>query len=158
MNIFRFLVLYSIATYVIDVPIRRAIAARRAREYANWIGKPMINIGAGTSESALFGPTLYGDINIDIASKSLHCGPNVVCYGDAENLSQYPDKFFGSLLASHVLEHLENPTRALEEWRRVSDQVFVIVPSWWAPHTWLHPDHKWFVSNNLREFRPLRIK
>jgi hypothetical protein len=37
----------ALATYGVDVPMRRALAARRAREIANRRGLPLLNIGAG---------------------------------------------------------------------------------------------------------------
>jgi ubiquinone/menaquinone biosynthesis C-methylase UbiE len=51
--------------------------------------------------------------------------------GEASDLSQIKDGTYDFLLASHVLEHLANPLRALEEWRRVlapAGAMLVIVP------------------------------
>jgi hypothetical protein len=64
--------IYSAVTYVVDVPVRRAAAAKRARSCANRVGRPLLNIGAGTGSSALFGETLYGDINVDLAGSKQH--------------------------------------------------------------------------------------
>ena len=50
---------------------------------------------------------------------------------DATNLSGVPDARYDFLLASHVLEHIANPFRALREWRRVlvpGGLLLVIVP------------------------------
>jgi SAM-dependent methyltransferase len=38
---------------------------------------------------------------------------------EASNLSKIPDESYDFVLASHVLEHLANPLRGLEEWKRV---------------------------------------
>ena len=50
---------------------------------------------------------------------------------EASDLSQIPDGTYNFVLASHVLEHVANPLRALEEWRRVlcpGGTMLVIVP------------------------------
>jgi ubiquinone/menaquinone biosynthesis C-methylase UbiE len=144
---------YVAGAYVLDVPMRRASAAARARAYANAVGRPLLNIGAGTPSSALFGATLYGDVNVDLAGRRdvAHGTPGVVTYADAEDLSQFRTGAFGAVLASHVLEHLPNPQRALSEWRRVTGYddraLFVDTPSWWAPHTFMHPGHLWYFSD-----------
>ena len=145
--------LYTAAAYIIDVPIRRAHAARRARAYADSKGLPLLNVGAGTSRSALFGTTLYGDVNTDLYGRKdvPHGTPGVVTYADAENLGDFKDGQFGAILASHVLEHLAHPMAALREWVRVTGKdpgaLFIVTPSWWAPHTLLHPGHRWYFAD-----------
>jgi SAM-dependent methyltransferase len=50
---------------------------------------------------------------------------------EASDLTQIPDETYDFVLASHVLEHVANPLRALEEWRRVlvpGGAMLVIVP------------------------------
>lgn len=141
------------ATYVIDVPVRRARAAARARAFADSRGKPLLNVGAGTGKTALFGATLYGDVNVDLAGRRdvPHGTPGVVTYANAEDLSAFADGQFGAVLASHILEHLPNPQKALNEWLRVvggdSNALFIVTPSWWAPHTWLHEGHLWYFPD-----------
>lgn len=144
---------YLAATYVIDVPIRRWHAARSARKYADAQGKPLLNIGAGTNKTAFYGPTLYGDVNCDLSGRKdcPHGTPGEVTYADAQDLSQFRDGEFGAVLASHLLEHLPNPQKALSEWLRVvggdKDALFVITPCPWVPHTWLHPGHLWYATD-----------
>lgn len=141
------LLLGAAATYLLDVPIRRAQAAKAARTYANLRGLPLLNVGAGTGKTALFGSTLYGDVNVDLAGdpRMPHGIPGAVTYADAQDLRDFPDGAFGAVLASHILEHLPDPRRALREWSRVTGgdpaALFVVTPSWWAPHTLLHPGH-----------------
>jgi len=154
-KILKFVGLFAAGAYTIDVLIRPALAAKTARRVADTRGKPLLNVGAGTPKSSLraylFGPTTWGDVNLDLAAEdacripAMAEDPSRVCQGDAHTLP-YGDKEFGALIASHVLEHLDDPLAALAEWERVADEVFVIVPPWWAPHTWLHPGHKWFFA------------
>lgn len=144
---------YVAGSYILDVPLRRGAAAQRARAFADARGLPLLNIGAGTSGSALFGATLYGDVNVDLAGRRdvPHGTPGVVTYADAENLSAFRTGTFGAVLASHVLEHLPHPDIALREWLRVvggdPGALFVVTPSWWAPHTFGHPGHLWYFPD-----------
>lgn len=151
---------YTAATYVQDVVVKPAMIAKVAREHADRVGKPLLNVGAGTPGSSLrvllLGPTLWGDVNIDLAApKRVPHGPDRVSYGDACDLREWADGHFGALIASHVLEHVDRPDVALSEFRRVADRVFVIVPTWWAPHTWLHPGHQWFIEPTLSKAFPI---
>jgi hypothetical protein len=66
-----------------------------------------------------------------------------------------PAKSFGAVLVVGTLERLKRPDRALTEWHRVADKVFVVVPSWWSPHTWLDPRHRWFIDPSLKLAAPL---
>lgn len=146
-------VAYSGMAYLIDVPLRRAIAAAAARKYADSRNLPLLNVGAGTGKTALFGATLYGDVNTDLSGHKdvPHGTPGVVTYADAQDLHDFADGQFGAVLASHVLEHLPDPQRAVSEWLRVSggdhNALFIVTPSWWAPHTWLHPGHLWYFGD-----------
>jgi SAM-dependent methyltransferase len=146
-------------TYVYDVIVIPNSAAKQARAYADSLGKPLLNVGAGTPHSSLrvslLGPTLWGDANIDIAAdKSIPHGPDVVSYADAHVLP-WSDKHFGAVIASHVLEHMDDPLAALKEWDRVADAVYATVPKWWAPHTWTHMGHRWFIDGNTGRAYPL---
>lgn len=142
---------WTAGAYVLDVILLPALVARQARREADARGKPLLNIGAGTSGSSLrsllLGPTLWGDVNLDIAApKDVLPGPNVVSWGDAHRLP-YPDNYFGATVSSHMVEHVDNPQAALCEMQRVTEgTVYAIVPKWWAPHTWFYTDHQWFVS------------
>jgi hypothetical protein len=119
----------------------------------------MLNVGAGTWSSWLAGPLLGGDINCDIsASKIESCGKKKVCYCDATDLSKYPDKYFGSLAALHILEHLDDPDAALREWERVSDKVFIVVPRWWSLLAFTHPGHMWYFSNGDPKSKKYKLR
>jgi hypothetical protein len=43
----------------------------------------------------------------------------------------------------------------MSEWSRVADKVFVIVPSWFSPHTWFDPTHRWVIDPTLKMAAPL---
>lgn len=175
---------YTAGAYTLDVVVRPAVVARRARAAADRRGKPLINVGAGTARSSLrtllLGPTLWGDVNVDLAAhpeeaclvpatveSSWGSSPRGVltrarnarvCRADALALP-YADKEFGALLASHVLEHLDDPLAALAEWERVADEVFVVVPKWWDPAAILHPGHRWlFLGSQRRGMRGIRLR
>lgn len=143
---------FAAAAYAVDVIVRPSIVASDAVAYARSRRKPVINIGAGTEKSSLrtllFGPTLWGDVNLDLAAApGVPCGPRTVCKGDALDLSRWPDKYFGSAIASHVLEHVPDPSKMLREMARVAERVYVIVPPVWAPHALLYWDHQWQVAD-----------
>lgn len=144
---------YTIGTYVLDVVIRPEIIAHRARLAAQRRGKPLLNVGAGTPGSslrvALLGPTSWGDANTDIAARgSWKPGDGLeVRHADVMRLP-FGRKQFGAVIASHVLEHVQDPERALRELHRVADEVFVICPRWWAPHTWFHPGHRFYLRRD----------
>lgn len=66
--------------------------------------------------------------NPDIPSHEI-IAPNVV--SDGHELGRIPDGAFDFVVASHVIEHLHNPLRALLEWRRVlrsQGRVLCVVP------------------------------
>ena len=142
-------VAYSVAAYVEDVVLRPERVAQQAIRYARKRRKPVLNVGAGTPGSslrvALLGPTLWGDVNLDLAAPKRNPGPDHVSFGDIHSIP-YPDKYFGAVVASHVLEHVDDPMGALGELHRVADKVFAITPKWWAPHTWCYTDHQWYVT------------
>ena len=150
--------LFSVGAYVYDVIVRPARAAKKARKISDGMGKPMLNVGAGTDKSSLraklLGSQLVGDVNVDIsASRGTPHGRNRVSFADVQKLP-FKDKEFGVAYSSHVLEHVDDPVRALQELDRVADKVVAVVPKWWAPHTWLYNDHQWYVSEK-GDFVPL---
>lgn len=145
--------LWTAGAYVLDVLVRPAVLAREARKRADALGKPLLNVGAGTPRSSLrtvlFGPTLWGDVNCDIST-----GVDGIELCDIQQLP-YTDKQFGAVIASHVVEHVADPAQALHELERVADHVYAITPLWWAPHTWFHPGHLWY-RDQRGDFRRLR--
>jgi SAM-dependent methyltransferase len=108
-------------------------------------------------------------VNLDLYGRRdlAHGTRGIVTYGDAQDLGEFKTGTFGAVLASHILEHLPRPEAALKEWLRVAgydpNALFVVTPSWWAPHTFLHPGHLNYFSDGAGGTRggrriPLRAK
>ncbi len=122
---------------------------REARKAARARGKHLLNVGC----KGRF--TTQSDVNLDIVPRNV---PRFV-QGDIQDLHIFRDKQFGAVYAAHVLEHVDDPDRALKELRRVSHNVFVITPLPIFPWVWLHPEHKWIMWGTrklCRVPRPLR--
>jgi SAM-dependent methyltransferase len=144
---------YGLTAYTYDVFLRPQDVARRARAAADARGKPLLNVGAGTNRSSarvmVFGDTAWGDVNVDITGTGApqFGQPDHVFYADAHDLP-FPDKTFGAVIASHVLEQCRDPQRAVAEFRRVADEVHVVCTRWWDTLAWLHPGQRWLLSRN----------
>lgn len=150
---------WGVAGWTLDLVTRRLPALRNARKYADSVRKPMLNVGAGTWSSWLTGPLLGGDVNCDISAPiATKCEKHAVCYCDATNLKQYPDKHFGSLVALHILEHLDDPDAALKEWNRVADKLFIVVPRWWSILAFTHPGHMWYFYDGNPDGPKIRLR
>jgi len=113
--------------------VEKQKAFNEAYAYAEQVKKPVLNAGCGSLPP-------YGDVNLDVVPKSV---PNFVL-GDIEDMP-FEDKEFASCVASHVLEHTNDPEKALRECERVADRVWIIEPPLWDSGTWLTPTHKWLV-------------
>lgn len=110
---------------------------REALAYARSVSKPLLNVGCGNYVRYI------GDINIDKNDSVL---PNFVKHDLSEALP-FPDKYFGSTIAFHVLEHVDDPRFTLSELVRVSDRVYVTVPHELDLINRFHPDHKWVFTS-----------
>jgi len=115
-------------------------AFREAYEYARSVKKPVLNAGCGVLPP-------FGDVNLDVVPRHV---PNFVL-GNIEDMP-FGDKEFGACVASHVLEHTDDPERALRECHRVADRVWVVAPPLWDVGTWLTPTHKWLVVGGSLRF------
>ena len=148
---------YFAGTYLYDVVLRPIEMGKKAQRESKRLGKPMLNIGCGTPSSSVrvawFGKQLWGDINIDLAGTEKipanldQADKNVVYKADAEKLP-FPDKYFGVAFSSHLLEHTRNPQKVLKEMHRVADSVIAVTPSWWCLHSYLWPDHRWYIKES----------
>ena len=142
---------FAAAAYIYDVLWIPSQIAKKARAEADELGGMLLNVGAGLPNSSvraiLVGPTLWGDVNVDLsAPKDVPHGPDQVSFGDAMNLP-FADNTFATCMASHLLEHVPDPEAAVKEMQRVTyGNVYLTVPKWWCPHTWLHMGHRNYIS------------
>lgn len=79
-----------------------------------------LNVGCGLDE--------WGDIRLDIDKFRYRHKVKLNIRGDAQNLP-FRDKVFQKTLASHLLEHLPNWKKAIQEWCRVTaKEIEIIIP------------------------------
>lgn len=128
--------------------IERKSLYKKAREDADAAGKPLLVVGAP------YGMYGCGDVVLD--PKDTGECPNVVT--ESVEAIPFPDKHFGAVFASHVLEHVCDPHKALAELHRVADRVYIAWPRPWRTISWANPGHAWLMTQKGSEFefRPLR--
>lgn len=120
--------------------------------YAREKNKPLLVAGGpwGISRRRrwLLGTPAHGngDVCLDIDYRAMEGHP---C-GVIATVTHIPflDKSFGAVFASHLLEHLPTVAearKALDEFNRVADAVFIVSPSRQAVAGWVIPDHHLWV-------------
>lgn len=126
--------------------IEKNLVTEEAYKYARARDKPVLDFGCG------FRPR--GDYNVDVKPRS---APNFIrIQSFARPQLPFSDKFFGSALAFHVIEHTSNPENAVRELRRTAEKVFILTPKPFWIMSWLQPDHQWiFITNNVYFKNPL---
>ena len=129
------LLIYLVAAFGYKRPVFNL-----ARKAAIKAGKPLLNAGCCSNF------TDQSDVNLVIVPKEVARFVN----GDIQKLSQFKDKQFGAVYASHVLEHVEDVDSALKEFRRVAENVYVITPFPLWPSAWLSSSHKWILWRGKR--------
>ncbi|MCB4757455.1 MAG: methyltransferase domain-containing protein [Elusimicrobia bacterium] len=120
-------------------------------------GEKVLDIGGGDGPFAradIVCEKFIGD-NTERARVFLKDRPLVL--GDIEDLP-FKDKSFDFVYCSHILEHVHNPKKAIEEIQRVGKRGFVEVPSEYLELTATStPSHLWTIRlNDLGElvFKP----
>lgn len=143
----------AIATTIAnDVILKPKQTALLARAYCDRVSKPLCQF-SGASQGFLAVPA-WGDVNLAPDAAADAPGREHHVLGNPYDLSQWPDQHFGAIVVVGVLEKLRRPDLALIEWRRVATKVFVVVPSWYSPLTWIVPSHKWVVASDLSKVWP----
>lgn len=108
----------------------------------------VLNVGCGLAVS-------FRSVNVDIrVDKTIHKG-FVFIRCDAHFLP-FRNKIFAYVLASHVLEHVDNPFIALKEWKRVSDKAIIKIPNISFTRVCEPPAHIYSWSES--SFRSLLLK
>lgn len=90
----------------------------------------------------------HGDVCLDLEWRS--CREDHFVEGDVRDIP-FPDKSFGAVFCSHVLEHLPNAEdvyRAASELHRVADAVFICLPERAGLINWLAPEHAIWVRED----------
>lgn len=97
----------------------RLVKYEMALDYAVSVGKPLLVVGNP------YGHYPCGDVTVDIKTND-ECP--VMVDADICDLSLFEDNYFGSVFASHVLEHVEDIEQGFSELCRVADKVFIAYP------------------------------
>ena len=104
----------------------------------------MLHLGGGQKKAS-------GSICVDLNPRSQ---ADVLC-----DLDQFPYPFansvFDSILCEHVLEHLENPIRVMEELHRVCKpgaRIYIYVPYFSSIFFYRDPTHKHFFSAHTFDY------
>jgi ubiquinone/menaquinone biosynthesis C-methylase UbiE len=98
------------------------------------------------------------DVNVDLSSPTQRI-PGFV-RADAHHLPFRPS-IFKNILASHLLEHCNNPTKVTIELLRVCNgELTIIVPHWISPNAWRDSSHRWSFRPRWfhRTFRNYKVK
>lgn len=117
------------------------------RNYANQVGKPMLQIGRRIRP---WEPPL-ADVVLDLDERVLDSPEGVIA---DERAIPFPDHYFGACYNSHTLEHLnsaEDIQQAINECCRVADYAIFLCPSPYGIISILKPEHKFrllFKENN----------
>lgn len=127
----------AVSAAVSDAVVKPRQLGRIARAHADRVGRPLLLIHG----NGIVHHTVGAPVRADVSTSRAYPLP-------------YPAGRFGAILAVGILETLKRPDVALQEWRRVADKVFVVVPAWWSPQAWLSPSNRWFIDSSLRRAWP----
>jgi len=143
-------ILGLVGTYALRDFLHVAVAKDAAFQEATRLsnGKGIINIGCGphrTYQTQVIAEQPEVLANLDIAPNGM---PHFIQIDLERSPLPFADKQFGCAFASHVLEHLDNWSFALEEACRVADYVVVVLPHPAYFSGWLSPSHRQHFSRS----------
>jgi SAM-dependent methyltransferase len=99
------------------------------------------------------GKTDGGGVNADILQHAEL--PNFVKVDDIYDLP-FEDKQFNTVLCSHTMEHVDNPTLFCKELQRVGKEVTIVVPPLWDIGAVINVlEHKWIFLTFKKRHRGL---
>ncbi|MEM2830975.1 MAG: methyltransferase domain-containing protein [Candidatus Jordarchaeales archaeon] len=124
----------NVTLAIVSENLERLAVFREARNYADSVGKPLLNYGCAEKEPF----ASLSDINVDIVPRNVK---NFMLVPPNSQKLPFADKEVVTF-CSHVLEHVENPDHLLKELNRISDRLFIVLPKWWNIAAWLNPNHK----------------
>lgn len=112
-------------------------------------GYKILNIGAGRDNLAhrLSDQVTVFDISPYAREFQKEHGAVATYPNNNESVSAFADYSFDVVFASHVIEHLKNPTQALEEWCRIAKNFVLIL----CPHDdWANnqEEHLWKIHHD----------
>ncbi len=115
------------------------------------MGERSLSVGCGGNMTYSF--RSFGcDVQVDIEKPTFKIPNFVLC--DVYFLP-FKDKTFTKIVVSHLIEHLEEPQKAIKEMKRVcSDFIQLFYPQFFSPFAYLDPNHRWIIMNETFVRRP----
>lgn len=113
---------------------RRRLLLAAAKQYAIGKSKKLIHINCGDNP--------IGDVNADIIPRN---APNF-CLIESGKPLPFSDGEFGALFSENTLECSPSPIALLQEFNRIADRVFIVIPMFWDISL-LKTSSKWIPAN-----------
>ena len=124
--------------------LERHIVFNAAKEESDRLGLPLVNYGCKVMDPF----ASKSDLNLDVEYREV---PNFKLI-EPDGRIPLPDNS-GVVFASHVLEHVNDPEKVLNDMMRVGP-TFVVMPKWWSLHNWVNTRHKWIITKQGLVERP----
>jgi len=113
-----------------------------------------LNVGCGATNQYPF-RNFNCEINCDISVPEMNIKNYIRC--EAMHLPFRP--IFDCLIASHLIEHLPDPEKSIEEFKRISNYILIIIPHALSPNAYFDSTHLWvrFAGKWLRTPHILKV-